>query len=69
MSNNNDLHVKWIENPEKIGEMIFTFDGEKVFNLFRDYPYALTKEQIDYIVEKGKIALPSEEIEVKEETK
>ena len=47
MSNNNDLHVKWIENPEKIGEMIFTFDGEKVFNLFQDYPYALTKEQID----------------------
>lgn len=46
MSNSeNELQVKWIENPEKIGEMIFTFDGKKVFNLFQDYPYALTKEQ------------------------
>ena len=36
---------RWLENPEKIGEMLFTFDGERVFNLFRDYPHELTKEQ------------------------
>lgn len=35
----------WIENPEKLGEMLFTFDGKKVFNLFRDYPHELTSEQ------------------------
>lgn len=35
----------WIENPEKVGEMLFTFDGERVFNLFRDYPHELTPEQ------------------------
>lgn len=46
MSNrDNDLHVKWIENPDRIGEMIFTFDGKRIFNLFQDYPFALTKEQ------------------------
>lgn len=35
----------WVENPDKVGEMLFTFDGETVFNLFRDYPYKLTPEQ------------------------
>ena len=35
----------WIENPDKIGEMLFTFDGERIFNLFRDYPHELTPEQ------------------------
>lgn len=37
--------VKWIENPDKVGEMLFTFDGERIFNLFRDYPHELTDEQ------------------------
>ena len=36
---------RWLENPEKIGEMLFTFDGERVFNPFRDYPHELTTEQ------------------------
>ena len=25
--------------------MLFTFDGEKVFNLFRDYPHALSEKE------------------------
>ena len=37
--------VLWIDNPDKFGEMLFTFDGVKVFNLFRDYPQELTEEQ------------------------
>ncbi len=45
MSNNNSLKFTWIENPDTVGEMLFTFDGKKIFNLFRDYPYALTPEQ------------------------
>ena len=36
---------EWIDKPEQVGEMLFTFDGEKVFNLFRDYPHNLTEEQ------------------------
>jgi len=47
MSDRNDKTkgFKWIEKPERVGEMLFTFDGETVFNLFRDYPHNLTKEQ------------------------
>lgn len=36
---------RWIEDPNSVGEMRFTFDGETVFNLFRDYPHELTPEQ------------------------
>ena len=43
--NKNINGFTWIENPDKVGEMLFTFDGEKVFNLFRDYPHELTPEQ------------------------
>ena len=47
MSNNSDkeLRFRWLENPGRIGERLFTFDGVKIFNLFRDYPYALTEEE------------------------
>jgi len=38
-------NVEWIEDPETDGEFLFTFDGKKIFNLFRDYPWNLTKEQ------------------------
>ena len=44
-SENKRLKFAWLDNPEKIGEMNFTFDGKKIFNLFRDYPYKLTQEQ------------------------
>lgn len=37
--------VMWIDNPDKFGEMLFSFDGVKIFNLFRDYPHELSKEQ------------------------
>lgn len=43
--NETGRRVKWIDNPEKFGESLFTFDGKQVYNLFRDYPYALTREQ------------------------
>ncbi len=50
MSDNRNCKPKviWVENPEKIGEMLFTFDGEKIFNLFQDYPYKLTQEQKEW---------------------
>lgn len=45
--------VWWVEEGEEIngefypsdGNFLFSFDKKKVFNLFRDYPEALTKEQ------------------------
>lgn len=57
--NENDL-IWWIEhyiildkdkeltedNVDKtIGEHLFTFDKKKIYNLFEDYPYKLTKEE------------------------
>lgn len=55
MSDNYDsaLNFAWIENPDRIGERLFTFDGEKIFNLFKDYPHALTKEQKQIFDEKN----------------
>lgn len=43
--NENNIYFKWIKSPDKIGERLFTFDGKEIFNLFKDYPHKLTKEQ------------------------
>lgn len=46
MSDNIDNNkVKWLRTPDRKGEFLFTFDGEHIFNLFRDYPHELTSEQ------------------------
>ena len=39
------LNFWWLDSSEKVGKRLFTFDGKTVFNLFRDYPQALTEEQ------------------------
>lgn len=46
MSDKNETtKVKWVSPPHQKGELLFTFDGEQIFNLFLDYPHALTAEQ------------------------
>lgn len=46
MSDNcNGFTFEWVDDPEQIGEMNFTFDGKRIYNLFQDYPYALTPEE------------------------
>ena len=42
--NENDT-IWWIENPDTIGEHLFSFDKKKIYNLFKDYPYNLTLEE------------------------
>lgn len=37
--------IWWVDNPDVIGEHLFSFDKKTVFNLFADYPWKLTKEQ------------------------
>nr|DAX70227.1 MAG TPA: hypothetical protein [Caudoviricetes sp.] len=37
--------VWWISNIDTFGEHLFSFDKKVIFNLFRDYPHNLTKEQ------------------------
>jgi len=45
LDNNNSNKVKWLRNPKQKGEFLFTFDGNRIYNLFHDYPHELTKEQ------------------------
>lgn len=40
-----NLKFSWLPKSDKFGERLFTFGGEEIFNLFRDYPQALTPEQ------------------------
>ena len=38
--------IWWVEYPmPKDGEWLFSFDKEKIFNMFSDYPWKLTPEQ------------------------
>lgn len=38
--------VWWVDNSnDSVGSYLFSFDKKKVYNLFRDYPDALTKEE------------------------
>ena len=43
--NNKTDVIWWVDDPETIGEFWFSFDKKTVFNLFRDYPFKLTKRQ------------------------
>ena len=40
----NDL-VWWVEKGDDTGEHLFSFDKNKTYNLFQDYPYNLTPEE------------------------
>ena len=42
--NNKNDKIWWIDNTEQL-VMLFTFDKKKIFSLWGDYPYNLTKEQ------------------------
>jgi len=44
--NENDK-IWWVDNIGTVGEHLFSFDKKQIFNLFRDYPYNLTKEQVE----------------------
>ena len=35
----------WVDNRGVKGERLFSFDKKKIYNLFRDYPHELTKEE------------------------
>lgn len=38
--------IWWVDNADEMkGQFLFSFDKKTVFNLFRDYPHKLTKEQ------------------------
>lgn len=37
--------IWWMDTFDRVGEWLFSFDREKVFNMFSDYPHKLTLEQ------------------------
>nr|DAL46669.1 MAG TPA_asm: hypothetical protein [Caudoviricetes sp.] len=37
--------IWWLDTLDVDGEFLFSFDQKKVYNLFHDYPWALTPEQ------------------------
>lgn len=43
--NNPDGKIWWLDDPGRKGEWVFSFDKKTKFNMFSDYPHALTSEQ------------------------
>lgn len=43
---NPDDQIWWKDTPGVEGLWIFSFDRETEFNMYQDYPYKLTEEQI-----------------------
>lgn len=43
--NNRGDKIWWVDNSETVGEWLFTFDKNTIFNMFSDYPAKLTPEQ------------------------
>ena len=37
--------IWWRDNPDAVGEFLFSFDKKRTFNFFADYPQELTPEQ------------------------
>ena len=43
---NNTDKIWWVDNSnDKKGEVLFSFDKKKVYNLFADYPHNLTETE------------------------
>lgn len=64
-NNNNDFNISdfqiqddnggkriwWARSLKYIGRHYFTFDKQNFYNLFSDFPYKLTKEEIKIFIE------------------
>jgi hypothetical protein len=42
----NEQDAIWWKKSDAIGEWLFSFDCNKVYNMFRDYPHNMTKEEV-----------------------
>ena len=38
--------IWWVHNPDEIGIFEFSFDRIKIYNMFQDYPNAMTPEEV-----------------------
>ena len=39
--------ILWVDDDEAKGEFLFSFDGEKIYNLFADYPQNMTEKEVE----------------------
>ncbi len=37
--------IWWVNVTDRIGEYLFSFDKKKIYNMFSDYPWKLTKKE------------------------
>lgn len=44
---NPEDNVWWVDDPETTGIMEISFDRKKIYNLFRDYPWNMTPEEVE----------------------
>ena len=44
--NKNDV-IWWLDTFDQEGVWVFSFDKKKTYNLFADYPYKMTKTEIE----------------------
>lgn len=51
--NNKADKICWKDTPDNIGEWVFSFDKEKEYNMFEDYPHNLTPEEIEIFDEEN----------------
>lgn len=42
---NPDDIIWWVDTFDRVGVFEFSFDKKRIFNMFRDYPNELTKEE------------------------
>lgn len=44
---NRNNKIWWTTKIDNIGELNISFDRKKIYNLFKDYPYNMTKEEVE----------------------
>ena len=44
--NNEESKIWWIDKIDGRGELLFSFDQQKIYNLFLDYPHNMTEEEV-----------------------
>ena len=44
--NNEESKIWWIDKIDFRGELLFSFDQQKIYNLFLDYPHNMMVEEV-----------------------
>ena len=44
--NNEESKIWWIDKIDVRGELLYSFDQQKIYNLFLDYPHNMTEEEV-----------------------